>query len=78
MAVRGYDVRSLLDAANFSKRDTSSFPHRIGRHTKDRNDAGIPEVVVDGETGLLVDYTPDDPAGSSARFAEAINAGGGS
>ena len=21
---------------------------------------GIPEVVVDGETGLLVDYTPDD------------------
>ena len=23
---------------------------------------GIPEVVVDGETGLLVDYTPDDTA----------------
>ncbi len=34
---------------------------------------GIPEVVVDGETGLLVDYTPDDEAGFEARFAAAVN-----
>ncbi|MGI8701687.1 MAG: glycogen synthase [Nocardioidaceae bacterium] len=34
---------------------------------------GIPEVVVDGETGLLVPYTPDDPAGFEARFASAVN-----
>jgi starch synthase len=35
---------------------------------------GIPEVVADGKTGLLVDYTPDDPGGFEHRFAEAINA----
>src|SRR5918999_4475541 len=35
---------------------------------------GIPEVVAEGETGLLVDYTPDDPGGFERRFAEAINA----
>jgi starch synthase len=35
---------------------------------------GIPEVVVDGETGLLVDYTPDDAAGFELRLAQAINA----
>jgi starch synthase len=35
---------------------------------------GIPEVVVDTETGLLVDYTPDDPTGFERRFAEAVNA----
>ncbi len=34
---------------------------------------GIPEVVVDGETGLLVDYTPDDTAGFEARIAAAVN-----
>lgn len=34
---------------------------------------GIPEVVVDGTTGLLVTYTPDDPAGFETRFAEAVN-----
>lgn len=34
---------------------------------------GIPEVVAEGETGLLVDYTPDDPAGFEQRFAEAVN-----
>jgi starch synthase len=34
---------------------------------------GIPEVVVDGETGLLVDYTPDDEAGFESRFAAAVN-----
>jgi len=34
---------------------------------------GIPEVVADGETGLLVDYTPDDPGGFEQRFAEAVN-----
>jgi alpha-maltose-1-phosphate synthase len=34
---------------------------------------GIPEVVVDGTTGLLVSYTPDDPAGFEASFAEAVN-----
>jgi len=35
---------------------------------------GIPEVVLDGTTGLLVAYTPDDPAGFEARFAAAVNA----
>jgi starch synthase len=34
---------------------------------------GIPEVVADGETGILVDYTPDDPAGFEERFAAAVN-----
>ncbi|MEP6666057.1 MAG: glycogen synthase [Nocardioidaceae bacterium] len=34
---------------------------------------GIPEVVVDGETGLLVDYTPDDPPGFEAALADAVN-----
>jgi alpha-maltose-1-phosphate synthase len=34
---------------------------------------GIPEVVVDGETGLLVDYTPDDPAAFEAALAEQVN-----
>ena len=42
---------------------------------------GIPEVVVPGETGLLVDpglkpgtFDPEDPAAFSARLADAINA----
>jgi glycosyltransferase involved in cell wall biosynthesis len=42
---------------------------------------GIPEVVVPGETGFLVDphlragtFDPADPAGFSARLADAINA----
>jgi glycosyltransferase involved in cell wall biosynthesis len=42
---------------------------------------GIPEVVVPGETGLLVDleirpgtFDPVDPAGFSADLAAAINA----
>jgi starch synthase len=34
---------------------------------------GIPEVVADGTTGLLVDYTPDDPSGFETRFAAAVN-----
>ncbi len=34
---------------------------------------GIPEVVDDGTTGLLVDYTPDDPSGFEERFAAAVN-----
>jgi alpha-maltose-1-phosphate synthase len=34
---------------------------------------GIPEVVDDGRTGLLVDYTPDDPQGFEQRFAEAVD-----
>jgi len=34
---------------------------------------GIPEVVVDGETGLLVDYTPEDGTGFESRLAEAVN-----
>ncbi len=34
---------------------------------------GIPEVVVDGETGLLVDYTPDDIAGFEAGLARQVN-----
>ncbi len=35
---------------------------------------GIPEVVADGETGLLVDYTPDDPASFERDFAGKVNA----
>ncbi len=34
---------------------------------------GIPEVVVDGETGLLVHYDADDEEGFRLRFAEAVN-----
>jgi starch synthase len=34
---------------------------------------GIPDVVLDGETGLLVDLDPADPAGFEKRFAEAAN-----
>lgn len=34
---------------------------------------GIPEVVAEGESGLLVDYTPEDAAGFEDRFAEAVN-----
>ncbi|MGX0630139.1 alpha-maltose-1-phosphate synthase [Corynebacterium afermentans] len=35
---------------------------------------GIPEVVVGGETGVLVDYDADDTAGFEAALAEAVNA----
>jgi starch synthase len=35
---------------------------------------GIPEVVADGETGLLVHYDPADPAAFEAGLAEAVNA----
>lgn len=34
---------------------------------------GIPEVVVDGETGLLVEYTPDDTALFEATIAARVN-----
>ena len=34
---------------------------------------GIPEVVADGETGLLVDYDPADPADFERRLAQAVN-----
>ena len=34
---------------------------------------GIPEVVADGETGLLVHYDPADPAVYEAGLAEAVN-----
>ena len=34
---------------------------------------GIPEVVDDGRTGLLVEYTPEDAAGFEERFAAAVN-----
>jgi starch synthase len=34
---------------------------------------GIPEVVVDGETGLLVPYTPDDPGHFEQELAERVN-----
>jgi starch synthase len=33
---------------------------------------GIPEVVVDGVTGILVEYTPDDIAGFEANFAAGL------
>ncbi len=35
---------------------------------------GIPDVVVDGETGILVPYSPDAPQELEAGLAEAINA----
>ena len=35
---------------------------------------GIPEVVVDGDTGVLVDYDANDTAGFEAALAEAVNA----
>jgi alpha-maltose-1-phosphate synthase len=34
---------------------------------------GIPEVVADGQTGLLVNYTAADAAGFEARLADAVN-----
>jgi starch synthase len=34
---------------------------------------GIPEVVADGQTGLLVHYDPTDPAFFEMRLAEAVN-----
>jgi starch synthase len=34
---------------------------------------GIPEVVQDGVTGLLVPYSPDDPRGLEDGLAEALN-----
>jgi starch synthase len=34
---------------------------------------GIPEVVVDGTTGLLVPYASEDPDGFESRFAAAVN-----
>ncbi|MBV9822097.1 MAG: glycosyltransferase, partial [Actinobacteria bacterium] len=34
---------------------------------------GIPDVVVEGETGLLVDYDPAEPARFEAGFAAAVN-----
>ncbi|MBM7786012.1 glycogen synthase [Tenggerimyces flavus] len=34
---------------------------------------GIPEVVANGETGLLVPYTPDDPETFERTFAAAVN-----
>jgi starch synthase len=33
---------------------------------------GIPEIVADGETGLLVDYDERDPVGFARRLAEAM------
>jgi len=34
---------------------------------------GIPEVVADGETGIVVPYTPDDAEDFERRFADAVN-----
>jgi alpha-maltose-1-phosphate synthase len=34
---------------------------------------GIPEVVTEGETGLLVHYDADDPSGFEMRLADAVN-----
>ena len=38
---------------------------------------GIPEVVVDGTTGLLVAYTADDPAGFEAQLRRRGQRAGG-
>ncbi len=35
---------------------------------------GIPEVVADGETGVVVHYDAADPVGFERRFADAVNA----
>ena len=35
---------------------------------------GIPEVIADGETGLLVHYDATDPTGYESRLADAVNA----
>ncbi|MGV0717458.1 glycogen synthase [Mycolicibacterium sp. XJ662] len=37
------------------------------------NVGGIPEVVADRETGLLVSYDPNDPAAFEERLAQAVN-----
>jgi alpha-maltose-1-phosphate synthase len=34
---------------------------------------GIPEVVANGETGLLVHYDAGDPGGFETRLADAVN-----
>jgi starch synthase len=34
---------------------------------------GIPEVVADGETGIVVPYTPEDTTDFERRFADAVN-----
>jgi starch synthase len=34
---------------------------------------GIPEVVAEGETGLLVHYDPADATGFETRLADAVN-----
>lgn len=35
---------------------------------------GIPEVIEDGVTGLLVPYDPDDPVAFESGLAERVNA----
>jgi starch synthase len=35
---------------------------------------GIPEIVVEGETGYLVDYNPDDPSAFTGALAARIEA----
>jgi starch synthase len=37
------------------------------------NVGGIPEVVLDGETGIIVPYDVDDPAGFERGIAEGVN-----
>jgi starch synthase len=37
------------------------------------NVGGIPEVVLDGETGVIVGYDPDDAAGFERGIAEGVN-----
>ena len=45
----------------------------LGRSAVPALVAGGHEVVAEGDTGLLVDWTPGDPAGFEERLAAAVN-----